>query len=229
MEATMKYSILFCSLLLANVAAAEPLSAIVTLASKVITADGVTRQTQYQDLLVRDTNSVWSQRILPPGAQPQDDEHDHQHEPHQGHDHNLNFSLAGRWIELDKNNQPRYRLVRTQDKTIIEPRSNEYGTLGFDGVWETAYYQINRASLKNMELLKKSAPANAVWYEKRDEKSFTQILWDAKNEIPLVIETASHNGKIQQKVTFKLIAVPAKLPWETLSDYQTMAYEDLLD
>ena len=222
----MKYPIIFFTLFFAKIAWAEPLAAIVTFASTVVTAEGITKQMQFQDLLVRDQNSVWSQRIVP-GAAPQLEMH--AHNDSEQHHHDLNFALAGRWIELDKNNQPRFRLVRTQDKTIIEPRINEYGTLGFDGNWEIAYYQVNRAALQNMTLLKKSAPKHALWYEKQDSQAFTRILWDEQHEIPLAIETGSQDAKVSNKISYRLVAAPAKLPWDTLSDYQTMAYEDLLD
>lgn len=223
----MKYPIIFFTLFFAKLALAEPLSAIVTFASTAVTAEGVTKQTQFQDLLVRDTHTVWSQRIVPEVAPQLEDEH-HPDENNLHH-HNLNFSLAGRWIELDNNNQPRFRLVRAQDKTIIEPRINEYGTLGFDGVWETAFYQVNRSALQAMTVLKKPAPKHALWYEKQDERVFTRILWDEKNAIPLAIETGSRDGKVINKITFKLVSAPAKLPWDKLADYQTIAYEDLLD
>lgn len=219
----MKHSILFFTLLFANIALAEPLSAIVTFASTVVTAEGITKQTQFQDLLVRDTNSVWVQRIVTDTRSHSEEDH------HNQHHHNLNFSLAGRWIELDNNNQPRFRLVRAEDKTIIEPRINEYGTLGFDGVWETAYYQVNRTALKTMRLLKNKSPKDALCYEKQDEHTVTRVLWDGKNEIPLAIETASRDGKASSKITFTQVSSPENLPWETLSDYQTIAYEDLLD
>lgn len=221
----MKYPTLFLSLLLTPMAFAEPLAAIVTFSNTVITAEGVTKQTQFQDLLVRNQHSVWSQRIVPQAAA--EDEHPHGDGSH--HHHNLNFSVAARWIELDSNNQLRFRLVRAQDKTIIEPRTNEYGTLGFDGVWETAFYQVNRAALQTMTESKKPAAKHALWFERQDEKASIRILWDAKNEIPLVIENATRDGKITSKITFKLVPAPAILPWANLSTYQTIAYEDLLD
>lgn len=232
---TMKYSILFFTLFFANITLAEPLSAIVTFASTVVTAEGITKQTQFQDLLVRDKNSIWTQRIIA-GAAPQPAEghrhsqqQDHHHNQQQEHHHNLNFSLAGRWIELDNSNQTRFRLVHAEDKTIIEPRINEYGTLGFDGVWETAYYQVNRAALKTMKVLNNKAPKYAVWYEKQDEQAFIRVLWDGKNEIPLAIETGNRDGKTINKITFTQVTPPATLPWQALSDYHTIAYEDLLD
>lgn len=219
----MKYLFMVCTMLLTNLAIATPLAAIVTFESTAITPAGVTKQTRFQERLLRDNNIVWSERIVPQVTRQQ--EHLHQQEPHH---HDLDFSRAGKWMEL-QNNQVSFRLVLREDKRIIEPRINEYGTLGFDGVWETAYYQINRAVLQTMQVINKPAAKDAVWYERKSEKEFTRILWDQKNEIPLTIESDSSDGNSNTKITFVLVAAPAEMPWQKLLDYETIAYEDLLD
>lgn len=218
---------LFTSLLLiSHTALAAPLSAIMTFESMTLTSDGVKKQTQFQERFIRDTNIVWSERIIPAVA------HHHEEESASGHDHhehNLNFASAGKWIARDAKNKISFSFVRNDEKKIIVPRESEYGMLGFDGEWETAYYLVNRAALKTMTPLKKPAPEGASWYEKKDSVQFTRILWDERKEIPLSIETAKLDGTMSNKITLALTPAPLTLPWTQLGKYQTIAYEDLLD
>lgn len=219
-----KYCVLASALVFSQFTLATPLSAIMTFESTTLTAEGVKKQTQFQERFIRDTNTVWSERIVPAAAK----HHEH-HEQHEGHEHNLNFATAGKWLVRDANNQIKFAFVRSEEKKIINPRTSEYGTLGFDGVWETAYYLVNRESLKKMTLLTKAAPEGAKWYEKKDTKQFTRILWDERREIPLIIETGSLDGISSDKITLALTPPPVTLPWKNLNNYENIAYEDLLD
>lgn len=225
-----KYLLLASALFVAQYTHAAPLSAVMTFESTTITAEGVKKQTHFQERFIRDTNIVWSERIIPKATAHQDheDHSDHADDGH-GHEHNLNFATAGKWLVRDANNQIKFRLVREDEKKIIEPRVTEYGTLGFDGVWETAYYLVNRTALKKMTPLKKTAPAGAVWYEQKNAKQFTRILWDEHKEIPLVIESGSADGSSSNKISLAIVPTTANLPWNTLGSFQTIAYEDLLD
>lgn len=203
---------------------AASLSAIMTFESMTITADGVKKQTYFQEQFIRDNNVVWSERIIPKNTANPEDHHDAEE-----HEHNLNFATAGKWLVRNSNNQIKFRFVRENEKKIIEPRDSEYGTLGFDGVWETAYYLVNRSALKNMTALKKAGPQGAILYEKKDTKQFTRILWDEQNQIPLSIESGNLDGSVNNKITLVISPIPNKLPWAGLNAFQTIAYEDLLD
>lgn len=224
-----KYFIFVSTLLFPHLSFAAPLSAVMTFESMTLTAEGVKKQTYFQERFIRDTNVVWSERIVPTVAKHHDHHEENGHEGHEGHEHNLNFATAGKWLVRDANNQIKFAFVRNDEKKIINPRISEYGTLGFDGVWETAYYLVNRDALKKMTLLSKAAPEGAKWYEKKDAKRFTRILWDERKEIPLTIETGSFDGTSNDKITLAITPAPATLPWKSISNYQNIAYEDLLD
>ena len=202
---------------------AAPLSAVMTFESMTITSEGVTKKTQFQENFVRDANTVWSERIIPKSSK------QHTHSDHEGHGHDLNFSTAAKWIVKDANNQIKFRFVRSDDKKIIEPRVTEYETLGFNGDWESAYYLLNRDALKNMTVLKQQSPNGATWYEKKNAKEFTRILWDDANQLPLSIQTGKLDGTMDNKITIAISPVSKTLPWSQISQYQTIAYEDLLD
>ncbi len=223
--------VLLSFLLSTHVAIAAPLSAIMTFESMALTAEGVKKQTWFQEKFIRDTNTLWSQRIIPHAAHHDHKKKNHKEEDHkqEQHKHNLNFATAGKWLVRDVNNHIKFSLVRSEEKTIINPRVSEYGTLGFDGVWETAYYLVNRDSLKKMTVVRKAAPEGATWFEKKDTKQFTRILWDERKQIPLSIETASVDGTSTNKITLAITAAPSVLPWNTIGSYQNIDYEDLLD
>jgi hypothetical protein len=224
-----KYFMLVGALLITQSTLAAPLAATMTFESVTMTADGVKKQTHFQERFIRDTNIVWSERIIPKTVQHHDHDNASNSQEQHDHKHNLNFATAGKWLVRDASNKISFRFVRKEDKTIIAPRDSEYGTLGFDGVWETAYYLVNRNSLKKMTPLKKPAPAGAVWYEQKNTTQFTRILWDEKNEIPLSIESGTLDGNSNNKITLVITPVPPSLPWSTLASYRTIAYEDLLD
>jgi len=207
----------------AQYAVAAPLSAVMTYESMTITAEGVKKQTQFQEKFIRDANVVWSERIIGKTAQ------QHAHESEEDNEHNLNFATAAKWLVKDEKNLIKFRFVREGEKKIIEPRVTEYGTLGFNGEWETAYYLVNRDAMKKMTVLKQQAPAGATWYEKKNVEEFTRVLWDEKNQVPLSIESGRFDGTMDNKITIVLTSAPAKLPWNTINTYQTIAYEDLLD
>jgi len=223
-----KYFLLVSVIFATQYTSAAPLSAVMTFESMTITTEGVKKQTHFQERFIRDTNIVWSERIIPKAVVHQDHE-SHADHAVDGHEHNLNFATAGKWLVRDANNEIKFRFVREDDKKIIEPRVTEYGTLGFDGVWETAYYLVNRATLKKMTKLKKPAPAGAVWYEQKSTQQFTQVLWDEHKEIPLVIESGSFDGSSSNKISLVITPAPTSLPWNNLNSFQTIAYEDLLD
>lgn len=148
---------------------ATPLSAVMTFESMTITSEGVKKQTQFQERFLRDENTVWTERIIPSSVShkhTEDNHPDHADKEHK-HEHNLNFATAGKWLVRDKSNEIKFRFVRTDDKTIIEPRASEYGTLGFDGDWETTYYLVDRNALKKMQVLQKTSTKNTTWYEKK--------------------------------------------------------------
>jgi hypothetical protein len=226
-----KYFIVVGIFLITQATVAAPLTAIMTFESMTMTADGVQKKTHFQERFIRDTNVVWSERIIPKSVQHHDHDHEENSNSQEKHDHkhNLNFATAGKWLVRDASNKISFRFVRKEDKKIIAPRESEYGTLGFDGVWETAYYMANRNTLKKMTILKKAAPTGAIWYEKKNTHEFTRILWDEKNEIPLSIESGTLDGNSNNKITLVITPAPSPLPWSTLASYSTIAYEDLLD
>jgi len=80
----------------AQYAVAAPLSAVMTYESMTITAEGVKKQTQFQEKFIRDANVVWSERIIGKTAQ------QHAHESEEDNEHNLNFATAAKWLVKDE-------------------------------------------------------------------------------------------------------------------------------
>jgi len=215
--------VIFVMAFFVEFAVAAPLSAVMTFESMTITSEGVRKQTQFQEKFIRDNNTIWSERIIPTSTK------QHAHSDHEGHGHDLNFATAAKWIVKDAASQIKFRFVRINDKKIIEPRVTEYETLGFNGDWESAYFLLNRDVLKKMIVLKQQSPNGSTWYEKKNAQEFTRILWDETHQIPLSIETGRLDGTMDNKITIAINSAPKTLPWNQIAQYQTIAYEDLLD
>lgn len=199
-------------------------SAVMTFESKVLTSEGVEKQTKFQERFIRDDKTVWTVRMLPVGTPA----HTHQPGDHQ-HKHDTNFVLAAKWISLGAKGQPSLRFVRAENKTIISPRDSEYGSLGFDGSWEHAAYLLDRSALKKMNVLNKPAPTGSKWYERTNATQYTRVLWDEKLQLPRLIETGSLDGLAWNKISIEPRPAPNTLPWNELKGYTNKAYEDLLD
>ncbi len=202
----------------------QPLSAIMTFESKVLSSEGVEKQTRFQERLIRDGRNVWTVRLLPAGTPP----HVHQAGDHQ-HKHDTNFVLAAKWIALDAQQKAQLKFVRQETKTIITPRTEEFAGLGFDGSWEHAAYLLDRSALQQMRVLNKPAPAGCQWYERSGDKLYTRVLWDQAWQLPRQIETGSLDGLSFNRISIERRPMPATMPWRTLAGYRAVAYEDLLD
>lgn len=203
---------------------AQILSAILTYDTKIITPEGVTKQTHFQEQFIRDDKNIWSQRIVPKHTIKVVESHEDEHE-----EHNLNFALAGKWLYKNAAGEVIYKLARTNEKTLIEPRITEYATLGFDGDWEAAYFLVSQKELKQFQKANRKAPNGAQWYKQDQQGSTRWVLWDNQRQFPLVMEQSDAKGTSSTRITTEFTQLPATFPWAILTNFQVKAYEDLLD
>lgn len=203
------------------------LAATLTYSYHAVTADGVTKESRFQEKLYRVGNQVWTERILPANA-PRDakDGHD-EHE----HKHDLGLAAAAKHIVRDARGNLSLNFVRRADRQIIHAEQRDYSELGFDGSWEGAYYIVNPQQLQKMQRLKRPAAAGEVWYELRQQDRFVRVLWSEARQLPLLIESGSFDGSLYAKTEIKSEALPrlSQLPWNQLAHYQRKDYVDLLD
>lgn len=204
---------------------ANSLGAILTYDTRVVTPEGVTKTTHFQEQFIRDDSNVWSERIVPAHTQPIAI-----HEEHDGHEeHDLNFALAGKWIYKNPQGQLTYKLVRSHEKKIIEPRLTEYATLGFDGNWAANYNIVTEQELRSLKKSTRKAPPATQWYTAEKAGMVQWVLWDTEHAFPVIIEQTAKDGTSSTRIQVQYTALPKHLPWDGLTTYQVIAYEDLLD
>jgi hypothetical protein len=212
----------------AATAALVDLDARISVETKSIGSDGVTRTSQYGETLMRRGQQVWMQRIRPK----QNHEHDHEKES-SGHKH-LDPYSGGRLISLFEG-KPQLNLVLPDKKQIVNIPSVEFGNMGFDGSWEKAYYLISLQEFLRSKLFKvtprKSEFPEAVWYERKGDVN-ESILWDNKKMIPRVIESSNAQGTQWRRITVTLNgSLENSVPWResVVKNYDQMRYSDFLD
>ena len=221
---------------LAGSAAAADLDARIAYYSKVVTAEGVTRESRFEETLVRRANHVWTARVLAAGVPVHD---------HDGHDKprisravvretavhkHFNPVVLPRHLALD-GKQLRLEYVDAQAREVIAVPPGEFDNVSFDGSWEHAYYLLDPKRLRAMPLAaRQSAVAGARWRERERDGMFERVLWDERREIPLVIESGDKAG-----TTFNRLALTVQpglrrdLPWQKLTGYARREYADFLD
>lgn len=209
--------------------------------SKVITAEGVTREARYQDKMLRRQSHVWLERIVANKSAAH-----HEHKPEQNleikkisnpktaqslteHKH-FNPVLIPRHIQLVAG-KPEIEFIDAQEKMRVSVPASEYSNVNFDGSWSNAYYLLDPSLLKEMKLsATKSNEADAVWYEREKNGIFQKVLWHAKKQIPLIVESGDKAGQFYQRVEVQIAdKTQAQLPWTNLKGYIQKEYADFLD
>ncbi|GGX80536.1 hypothetical protein GJV26_23275 [Massilia dura] len=221
--------------------------------SKVVTAEGVTREARYEETMLRRAGHVWTARVLPAGAGATADEHDHEDQhnhgkdgdrkgsgqkagPHKvaarksvGHKH-FNPVVLPRHIVLE-GGKPRLTYIDAQSKEVIAIPAGEYDNVGFDGSWDHAYYLLDSKGLQSMRVSDRASPVpGARWRERERSGLFERVLWDDRKGIPLVIESGDKAGTFYNRTDLKVASnVTRDLPWQNLKGYAQREYADFLD
>jgi hypothetical protein len=223
----MKYLIcaLAASALLPNAVASPDVAAIIRYETRVITADGMSKSTQFQESWLRAENRVWSERIVPKNAPMEAAKTP----GHQGHSHNMNFALAAKLVQRDAKGEVKLELIRSKLQQIVEMSKSDYREVGFDGSWEGAAYMLDRKQLKSMTKRKVAAPDGELWLETRKNGTYTMVLWSEKLQLPKMIETGQENGSSWSRITVEPQPLPREMPWVRTAGFMRKDYIDLLD
>lgn len=192
--------------------------------NRVTGADGIARESHWQEKWMRVGNQVWSQRLIPlPLARAYHATHD----ANPGHKH-FTHQMAARWVsQNDDGLQLRY--ADAWHNQLVEVPAEEYGQVGFTPDWDKIRYLVDPALLQGMTALDEAAPAQARWYEKREGKQRTRILWSSQWQLPLVVESASLDGYRSYRMEVTPKPLPKQLPWQQLDGYQTLDLRDFFD
>ncbi|MYM22054.1 hypothetical protein GTP46_05275 [Duganella sp. FT135W] len=212
--------LLTAALCVAGSAAATDLDVKIAYYSKVVTAEGVTREARYEETMLRRDGHVWTARVLPSRAEA--------HEP--GSHKHFNHVVLPRHVVLDKN-QPRVEYIDAHAKTVVLIPRAEYDNVSFDGSWDHAYYLLDSKRLKSMPLSSRASPVpGARWREREDKGLFERVLWDEQRQVPLVIESGDKAATFLNRTELTIQpGLTSDLPWQKLKGYAQKEYSDYLD
>jgi len=220
----------------------------ITRYSKVVTAEGVTREARYEETMLRRAGHVWTARVLPGTGHGHghghEDEHGDRHGhgdgksagPHKvaarksiGHKH-FNPVTLPRHVAME-GGRLRLAYVDAQSKEVIAIPPGEFDNVGFDGSWDHAYHLLDTRGLQSMAVSTRRSPVpGARWRERERDGLYERVLWDEKKQVPLVIESGDKAGTFYNRTELKVAAgVTRDLPWRKLNGYAQREYADFLD
>lgn len=189
-----------------------------------LSADGITRDVRYAERMVRQGDQVWLARVLPP--------HAHEAEEHaaggKAHKH-MDVAAAARWVQRGDDGALRVRLVNAHDQLVVDVPQPDWGNVGFDGQWAAARHLLDPAQIQRMKPLERTAPAGARWYQGGTAAMKVLVLWDAKGQFPLRVESSNTQGTSRSVTVATREPLPATLPWSQLAGFKQKEYSDLLD
>ncbi|OBV39002.1 hypothetical protein [Janthinobacterium psychrotolerans] len=203
----------------------------ITYYSRVLTPEGVTRESRYEETMLRRPGHVWVERVLAPAA--------HAHEGHNKkvalkvaqHEHkHFNPVVIPRHVMLEKNTV-RVEYIDAHDKVVVSIPKSEYDNVNFDGSWENSFYLLDPKLVAAMPLSKQvSKVAGARWREAEKNGVFQRVLWDEQKQIPLIIESGDRANTFYRRVDVKQQAGLSRAqPWTNVQNYAQREYSDYLD
>lgn len=197
---------------------APELDLAVTYYSRVLTSEGVLRESRYQEKILRRAGHVWATRILPKMVA---DEHAHKH---------FNHVLLARHVTLDGDHL-RVDFVDARERAVVAIAPAEYENVNFDGSWTNAFYLVDPKDVAMLPLSDRaSSVVGARWHEREKNGAFQRVLWDDKRMIPLIVETGDRTSNVFRRIEVKpQVALTRDLPWLTLKGYAQKEYADFLD
>ena len=204
---------------------APDLAARIRYQDRITSSDGIARENHWQEKWIRVGNQVWSQRLIPlPLARAYHASHDatpgHKHFTHQ---------MAARWVSRSDEGELQLRYADAWHNQLVEVPPEEYGQVAFTADWARLRHLVDPALLPGMTPLDEAAPEQARWYEKREGRQRTRILWSSQWQLPLVVESASLDGYRSYRMEVTLKPLPRQLPWQQLGGYQTLDLRDFFD
>ncbi len=194
---------------------------------RAMTAEGVLRESSFEENMLRRPNHVWVSRKLPNQTNSE-----LAHEGHkESHEHkHFNPALLPRHIELNSNGV-RLEYIDRKNKEVINIVSTEFENVGFDGSWHNSFYLVSPKVVESIPQSNKASEVKgAHWHEQVKDGVFRRILWDERNQIPLEIETGKQDGSIFRRVSVKISpTLLQESPWERISGFTRKEYSDFLD
>lgn len=204
----------------------DDVEALVTYETRQVMASGVTRSETWQERLVRRGDQVWAERIL--ARTPHRPDADHAAEP-AGHKH-LNAETSAHWLSLAADGSVRLRLVDHVHRQVVEIPRAEFGSVAFDGRFDAAAAIVPPAVVRTMQS-EGRAGGDAEWRGQRADGWTHRVLWSARHQLAIRVESRRDDGSVERKVTVRLQPGPATrpAPWQSLAGYAARNYDEFMD
>ncbi len=207
--------------------------------TRVLTAEGVLRESRYEETMLRRQDHVWVARVLPKAAA-----HDHDGEraqqdkgaaakkaSAQSHVHkHFNYAVLPRHV-MREGGKLRLEFVDAREREVVSVAPADYDNVNFDGSWTNAFFLVDPRSVAALPLSNRPSPAaGARWHEREKDGVFQRVLWDEQKMIPLLVESGDRKGSFFQSIEVKPQAgLRRTLPWQGLQGYAQKEYADFLD
>jgi hypothetical protein len=191
--------------------------------NRVLSPEGVLRESHYEEKMMRRPGNVWAYRVLPAHAKIY-----HEHEEHL-HSH-FNHVVVPRHITFDGHHAA-IDFVDANEKIVVSIEPTEFENVSFDGSWLNAYFLVDPDFVRKLPMSTRKSPVtSAHWHETEKDGVFQRILWDDKNMIPLIAESGDLKHTFFNRVEVQLKSGLSKeLPWTNLKGYSQKIYADFLD
>jgi hypothetical protein len=208
---------------------APALQAVVSYETRQVTKAGITRVETWQENMLRQGDTLWTERILPREAgQTAHAGHNHDVKPKASHKH-LDIDTAARWLQKDAAGAVVLRYVDKADKVVVSIPKAEFGTVGFDGRWDTAAYLVPPDLVAKMKPAG-TGPNGGVWRTEQAQDWTHRALWSESKQIALQVESKKTDGSFSRTIRVTIKADPdATLPWAKLAGYEQKKYDDYMD
>lgn len=209
----------------ARTADAPDLAARIQYQDRTTSADGVIRESSWQERWQRRGSQVWSERLIPITVARA---YHQQHDGQPGHKH-FTHQMAARWVSQDEGSTVQLHYADSYHKQLVSVPPEEYGQVAFTPNWAKVRFLIDPELLATMDLLEEDAPAGARWYEHKTAHERTRILWSEQLQVPLQVESGSLDGYRSYKMTLTPAKLSPRAPWLALADYQPRDIRDFFD
>lgn len=205
--------------------------------SRILTAEGVLRESRYEEKMMRRGDHVWTERVLPKDPSGHEASHGHGKQAaakpsgkdEHGHRH-FNHVMLPKHVFLT-NGELRLEFVDFHQREVISIAPSEYENVNFDGSWANAFFLADPKIVSTIPVTHRASPvAGAQWRELAKGDMVQRVLWDGKRQIPLLVEKVDSRGRYVQRMEVKVQPGLAKsLPWERVKGYAQKEYADFLD
>ncbi len=208
------------------------LQAKISYETRQVTKAGITRVETWQENMLRQGDTLWTERIIPSQTGSAS------HAGHPGHSHevkakanhkHLDTDTAARWLQKDNSGNLNLRYVDKLDKVVVSIPKAEYGTVGFDGRWDTAAYLVPPDLIAKMKSAG-AGPEGGVWRVEQTKEWTHRVLWSEAKQIALQIESKKTDGSYSRTIRVQPgTPVSTAFPWSKLSDFEQKKYDDYMD